>query len=396
MFLLGLENVAGNRGKIALPTWSQDVVLYDLQVSTAEWSLCIKLVSKRNVILGNFSFDDCIDWSDVRNYMTMQTMEVDREERPQIFTIEWNMMDKQKFFPLSMLSTFTIRCLLYPFTVVKTRIQIQRQKSVYSGTLDAFSKILKYEGFSGLYKGFWINSLQIASGVFYVTTYETVRHVLAVKASMQSNRSKALIAGGVASVVGQTIIVPFDVISQHMMILGQLDHSKTRVRVVNPLNIQFETKSKLDIAVQITREVYRRDGLRGFYRGYFASLCTYVPNSACWWSFYHFYSDHLVLLVPAWIPHLVIQCIAAPLSGVTSSLITNPLDIVRARLQVQRSNSFSATSRLLWQEEGLGIFTKGLSARLVQSIAFSFMIILGYETIKRWSVREEYKHHVRW
>lgn len=323
-------------------------------------------------------------------------MEVDRKERPQIFTIEWNMLDKQKFFPLSMISTFTIRCLLYPFTVVKTRIQIQRQKSVYSGTIDAFQKTLKYEGFSGLYKGFWINSLQIASGVFYLTTYETVRHLLTVKASMQSNQSKALIAGGCASVVGQTIIVPFDVVSQHMMIVGQLDHRKTHVHIVNPLDIQFERKSKLEIALNITRKVYEKDGLRGFYRGYFASLCTYVPNSACWWSFYHFYADNLVLFAPVWVPHLVIQCIAAPLSGITSSLITNPLDIVRARLQVQRLDSFMATSRLLWHEEGLGIFTKGLSARLVQSVAFSFMIILGYETIKRWSVREEYRHHIQW
>lgn len=42
------------------------------------------------------------------------------------------------------------------------------------------------------------------------------------------------------------------------------------------------------------------------------------------------------------------------------------------------------------------MFTKGLSARLVQSIMFSFSIILGYETIKRVSVKEEYKHHVKW
>lgn len=41
-------------------------------------------------------------------------------------------------------------------------------------------------------------------------------------ASMTNNCShvRALIAGGCASVVGQTIIVPFDVISQHMMIVG--------------------------------------------------------------------------------------------------------------------------------------------------------------------------------
>jgi solute carrier family 25 protein 44 len=50
----------------------------------------------------------------------------------------------------------------------------------------------------------------------------------------------------------------------------------------------------------------------------------------------------------------------------------------------------------LWLEEGLWMFSKGLSARLVQSVCFSFSIILGYETIKRFSVRQEYKDLVRW
>lgn len=42
------------------------------------------------------------------------------------------------------------------------------------------------------------------------------------------------------------------------------------------------------------------------------------------------------------------------------------------------------------------MFTKGLSARLLQSVMFSFSIILGYETIKRISIKEEYKDHVKW
>ena len=57
---------------------------------------------------------------------------------------------------------------------------------------------------------------------------------------------------------------------------------------------------------------------------------------------------------------------------------------------------FLPTCRLLWQEEGLALFAKGLSARLVLSISFSFFIILGYETLKRWSIKEEYKDKIRW
>lgn len=53
--------------------------------------------------------------------------------------------------------------------------------------------------------------------------------------------------------------------------------------------------------------------------------------------------------------------------------------------------------RELWAEEGAnGLFAKGISARLVQSASFSFSIILGYETIKRLAVNDQYRLMVRW
>lgn len=94
---------------------------------------------------------------------------------------------------------------------------------MYLGLIDAGSKIYRNEGLSGLYRGFWVNSVQIVSGLCYVGTYESVRHI-----SSQYNinpQLKTLMAGGAASLVGQTIIVPFDVISQHLMLLGLIERN---------------------------------------------------------------------------------------------------------------------------------------------------------------------------
>ena len=105
---------------------------------------------------------------------------------------------------------------------------------------DAYRKIYKTEGFSGLYRGFWISSIQIVSGVFYVSTYEGVRHLLGQDpiTSGLDSRVKALIGGGAASAVGQTIVVPFDVLSQHMMVLGiSTKHGKLVVDKVPFLSI---------------------------------------------------------------------------------------------------------------------------------------------------------------
>jgi hypothetical protein len=38
--------------------------------------------------------------------------------------------------------------------------------------------------------------------------------------------------------------------------------------------------------------------------------------------------------VPGWVPQLGVQCTAAVLGGVTTTTIINPLDCIRARLQV--------------------------------------------------------------
>ncbi|CAH1109046.1 unnamed protein product [Psylliodes chrysocephalus] len=316
----------------------------------------------------------------------------DNGSKNKITNIEWSMMDKTKFFPLSMLSSFSVRCALYPLTLIKTRLQIQKHNDLYTGMFDAYAKIYKYEGFAGLYRGFWVSSVQIVSGVFYISTYEGVRHVLHQKNVSSSLR--ALIAGGCASAVGQTIIVPFDVLSQHLMMMGV--HGREE-QGFNNLGIKTKPgQSKFVLTMEVAKQIFKTDGLVGFYRGYFASLCSYVPNSALWWGFYHFYQEHLYAIAPSWFSHLLLQSISGTLGGFTTTLLTNPLDVVRARLQVQRIGSMRCAFRDLWVEEGINMFTKGLSARLIQSATFSFSIIIGYETIKRISVNEEYKKYVKW
>lgn len=129
--------------------------------------------------------------------------------------------------------------------------------------------------------------MQIFSGSCYIYTYEGVRHLCTKYGAGKT--VKSFLAGGCASLVGQTLIVPFDVISQHMMVLGMGTHG------LNPLGIRTHAnESKFRLTVNIAKEIYRRDGFIGFYRGYLASLMAYVPNSAMWWSFYHLYQGEFV------------------------------------------------------------------------------------------------------
>ena len=77
-------------------------------------------------------------------------------------------------------------------------IQVQHKNAMYSGTFDAYKKISQTEGIRGLYRGFWISCFQVVSGIFYVSTYEGVRHILD-KNGVQDPRVKAMLGGSCAS-----------------------------------------------------------------------------------------------------------------------------------------------------------------------------------------------------
>ncbi|CAG5125009.1 unnamed protein product, partial [Candidula unifasciata] len=191
----------------------------------------------------------------------------------EIQVIELKMMDKRKYYPLTLASGLTIRSLLYPFMLIKTRLQIQKGRTVYKGTFDAFMKIAINEGRSGLYRGFWVSCLQLFPSMAYISAYEGTRHYLAEHMGIQDNRVRSFIGGGFASTIGQTLAVPIDIVTQHLMLMGRGSSAK---------------------------------GLSLFL---------------------------LTSVVPVYVPRLMIQVVAAPLGGVSSAVLTNPLDVIRARIQ---------------------------------------------------------------
>uniref|UniRef100_A0A8C6T502 Solute carrier family 25 member 44b n=1 Tax=Neogobius melanostomus TaxID=47308 RepID=A0A8C6T502_9GOBI len=313
-------------------------------------------------------------------------------QKGNIQIIEWEDLDKRKFYSFGVFMTMTIRAAVYPAMLIRTRLQVQRGRSMYSGTVDAFVKILRSEGVRGLYRGFPVNTFTLISGQAYITTYELVRKY--VSAYSEDNTLKSLVAGGSASLVAQSITVPIDVISQQLMMQGHGQHlSRFKVHSDTdpgkPRRVFGQTRN-------IMGQIFATDGLRGFYRGYVASLLTYIPNSAVWWPFYHFYAEQLSRQAPSDCPHLVLQAVAGPLAAATASTVTNPMDVVRARVQVEGRSSVVDTFKQLISEEGYWGLTKGLSARIISSAPTAIVMVVGYETLKKLSLRPELVDSRHW
>src|SRR5690242_13467774 len=96
-------------------------------------------------------------------------------------------------------------------------------------------------------------------------------------------------------------------------------------------------------------QIYKKEGMRGYYRGFGATLMTNVPASAIWWSTYEyfkeFFSEHVfrsthytsdtsenqdqdVMVVSQ---HKGAQWCAGLVAGVTMTFLTNPMDVIKTR-----------------------------------------------------------------
>ncbi|XP_017650276.1 solute carrier family 25 member 44 isoform X6 [Nannospalax galili] len=191
------------------------------------------------------------------------------EDKRNIQIIEWEHLDKKKFYVFGVAMTMMIRVSVYPFTLIRTRLQVQKGKSLYHGTFDAFVKILKADGVTGLYRGFLVNTFTLIS-------------------------------------------------------------------------------------------------------------------------------EQLSYLCPKECPHIVFQAISGPLAAATASILTNPMDVIRTRVQVEGKSSIILTFKQLMAEEGPWGLMKGLSARIISATPSTIVIVVGYESLKKLSLRPELVDSRHW
>ena len=191
--------------------------------------------------------------------------------------IEWQDLDKRRYYIIGPSLFMFVRGFIYPFNLIKTRLFMQQQTTIYSGTFDAFRTVLRHEGIRGLYRGFAVSTLGLISGQMYISTYEIVRSSL----KGYSTEMKGLVAGASATLVGQTVTVPIDIVSQHMMMEGQVWSGAKRPSshiVVKDADYIIPRRQRLRGSLSVARDIVRKEGLGGLYRGYHMSLLTYAPN----------------------------------------------------------------------------------------------------------------------
>jgi hypothetical protein len=119
-----------------------------------------------------------------------------------------------------------------------------------------------------------------------------------------------LISGGLASFMSTTIgknapvlfrsnsilAVPVDVISQRQMIQGTGYHL-SNLRYAGARDA-FRSILKAEGSRLFMEILLICLGIQGLYRGYGASILTYTPSSALWWSTYSIYKKQFLFYIP--------------------------------------------------------------------------------------------------
>ncbi|KAL9540324.1 hypothetical protein MBANPS3_009737 [Mucor bainieri] len=161
-----------------------------------------------------------------------------------------------------------------PIWVVKTRLQLQGKKRIYTNSLNCAWTIFKKEGTKGLYKGMSASYLGVAEGTIQWVIYENLKKRWAHSPAQMENKLTVggksaqawfgnLGAAAVAKLVAACVAYPHEVI-------------RTRLREPVPKNGIVKYTGLL----QTLKLVAKEEGVVALYGGMSAHLMRVVPNAA--------------------------------------------------------------------------------------------------------------------
>jgi hypothetical protein len=148
------------------------------------------------------------------------------------------------------------------------------------------------------------------------------------------------------------------------------------------------------------RTIVRSEGVgRGLYRGFGITLFSFGPFSALYFSFYESMKDLYLKSTGRveagagaqqlpFTPSLLLSAAA----GSAASVLTNPLDLVKLRIQIERRTAAGAGGALgvagmlgrIWRVEGLSGLFRGAAARILFHAPNTAITMALFETCRGW------------
>ncbi|KAL6954233.1 hypothetical protein U1Q18_045343 [Sarracenia purpurea var. burkii] len=175
---------------------------------------------------------------------------------------------------------------------------------------------------------------------------------------------RRLISGAIAGAVSRTSVAPFETIKTHLMVGISCGHSMKEV---------FE-------------DIMKNEGWKGLFRGNLVNVIRVAPSKAIELFVYDTVKEHLTTK-PGEEPKLPIPAspIAGAMAGITSTLCTYPLELLKTRITIQKGlykNLFDAFLKIV-QEEGPAELYRGLTPSLIGVVPYAATNYFAYDTLRK-------------
>lgn len=186
---------------------------------------------------------------------------------------------------------------------------------------------------------------------------------LKLKIKIANPSLRRLISGAIAGAVSRTAVAPLETIRTHLMV-GSSGHSTT----------------------EVFRDIMQTDGWTGLFRGNLINVIRVAPSKAVELFTYDTVNKHLSSK-PGEQPKVPIppSLIAGACAGVSSTILTYPLELVKTRLTIQRDvyNGIVDAFVKIIREEGASELYRGLAPSLIGVIPYAATNYCAYDTLRK-------------
>ncbi|KIJ54845.1 hypothetical protein M422DRAFT_24741 [Sphaerobolus stellatus SS14] len=297
-----------------------------------------------------------------------------------------------------------------PLDVVKTKLQAQsvaRGHASYLGVIGTVKMVLMRDGIRGLYRGLGPTILgYIPTWAIYFTVYDGIKTKFGEPPLGGTSRDRHNVLPAPHAKGYQPLIRDHP---WSLHILSAMTAGACSTICTNPLWViktRFMTQPVHESRYRHTLDafitIYRTEGIRAFYRGLLPSLLG-IMHVAVQFPLYEKLRSWAQSRTDAPIStSTILLCSAA--SKMTASIATYPHEVVRTRLQIQRSflpgaaerngmtnevgqprrytGIIHAATRIVRDEGWRGLY-KGLSINLFRTVPNSAVTMLTYELLMR-------------
>eukprot|EP00049_Salpingoeca_infusionum_P013186 m.246262 g.246262 ORF g.246262 m.246262 type:complete len:403 (+) comp15376_c0_seq2:2048-3256(+) len=355
--------------------------------------------------------------------------------------VNWNDLNKTKYFISSTLFVLMAESAAYPFDLLKTRQQYVRSLNPSAASLRFQAATLyRKEGLRGFFRGYGMTMLgNIPGQAMYFGGYEftktmIVKHLFPMEGNVgmdykqttcddycsridnstsssddgdddfaHLSTPKRVIANLTAGFAAEAFCLlahtPFDNVAQRLVVAGQ-DARPPPASVNGTFHFyKVGLQDKRTSVHRVVSNIFRYEGIKGLYRGYWASVASTSPGSAIWFTVYELCKFHMPTFVAGdgqpnstRARQVGVHLLSGAAAGAVSTLAMNPFDVAKTRYQTLNAakpqenaliqRGFLNLLRVTFQQEGLLGVYRGLTPRLILAVPFSAITFAAYEAAK--------------